>query len=53
MIRNLPHRVNYVEKIDYLQSDASGEGISEMLILDLSYEIEARRSQIYMAQLGM
>jgi hypothetical protein len=50
MIRNLPHRVNYVEKIT--SNPMRLEKVSPRY-LHLSYEIEARRSQIYMAQLGM
>jgi hypothetical protein len=50
MIRDLPHRVNYVEKIDDIQTDAS-EKVSPRS-LHLSYEIGALRSQIYMAKTG-
>ena len=50
MNRYLPHRVNYVEKIDYIQTDASGEGISE---IPTSFLSDWRlRSQIYMAKMG-
>ena len=51
MIRNLPDRVNYVEKNDYIQTERL-EKVSPRC-LHLSYEIGARRSQIYMTQMGM
>src|SRR5712672_2843352 len=46
MNRHLPHRVNYVEKIDYIQTDASGEGISEIPTSFL-WDRRARLSNLY------
>ena len=52
MIRTF--RIGSVEKNDYTQTDASGEAISEISTsFLLSYEIDALRSQIYTAQMGM